>query len=118
MDRIDKVRKEILKNMKVACTGCHYCMPCPFCVDIPGVFHAYNMKSAEGWFSGLKQYVMCTVLRSTPSYASLCRQCGRCEQHCPQHIPIRDMLQEVSSNMEKLSFRAVRFINKTWKLWK
>lgn len=116
--RIDAVRQDVQKNMKVPCTGCRYCMPCPFGVDIPGSFHAYNMRAAEGWLSGVKQYVMCTVLRSQPSYASLCHKCGKCEQHCPQGIAIRDMLQETAKCMEGLPFRAVKFANKKFKLWK
>ena len=116
--RIARVRQEILKNMKVPCTGCRYCMPCPFGVDIPGTFHAYNMKAAEGWFSGMKQYVMCTALRSEPSCASRCRQCGKCESHCPQGIPIREKLKEAAREMEGLPYRAVRFANAKLKLWK
>ncbi len=116
--RIDRVRQEIQKDMKVPCTGCRYCMPCPFGVDIPGVFHAYNMRAAEGWFSGIRQYVMCTVLRSTPSYASLCHKCGRCETHCPQGIPIREKLRETSRAMEGPAFHAVRSFAGAFKLWK
>ena len=117
-DRVEQVRQEIQKNMKVPCTGCRYCMPCPFGVDIPGSFHAYNMRAAEGWFSGMRQYVMCTLLRSTPSYASMCHQCGKCEQHCPQGIPVREKLREVAKNMEGLPFHAAKLANKTLKLWK
>ena len=115
---VEMVRQDIQKNMKVPCTGCRYCMPCPFGVDIPGSFHAYNMKAAEGWFSGTRQYIMCTVLRSAPSNASLCRKCGRCEKHCPQHIPIREKLRETAKHMEGPAFRAARFANKHLKLWK
>lgn len=116
--RVELVRQEIQKNMKVPCTGCRYCMPCPFGVDIPGVFHAYNMRAAEGWFSGMRQYVMCTLLRSVPSYASICHGCGKCEQHCPQEIPIREKLREVADHMEGLPFRGARLIKNTLKLWK
>ena len=113
-----QVRQEIQSRMKVPCTGCRYCMPCPFGVDIPGTFHCYNMIAAEGWFSGMKQYVMCTVLRKEPSYASLCHKCGKCESHCPQGILIRDKLQEAAKSMERVPFKAVRWANKTFKLWK
>ena len=113
-----QVKQEIQSRMKVPCTGCRYCMPCPFGVDIPGTFHCYNMIAAEGWFSGMKQYVMCTVLRKEPSYASLCHKCGKCESHCPQGIPIRDKLQEAAKSMERVPFKAVRWANKTFKLWK
>lgn len=113
-----QVTAEIQSRMKVPCTGCRYCMPCPFGVDIPGAFHSYNMRAAEGWFSGMRQYVMCTLLRKEPSYASLCRKCGKCESHCPQNIPIRAKLQETAKAMEGIPFRGARWLSKTLKLWK
>lgn len=117
-ERYTLVTAEIQRRMKVPCTGCRYCMPCPFGVDIPGAFHSYNMRAAEGWFSGMRQYVMCTLLRKEPSYASLCRKCGRCESHCPQHIPIREKLQETARAMEGVPFRGARWLSRTLKLWK
>lgn len=118
MELFRDVREAIGASLRVGCTGCRYCMPCPFGVDIPGSFHALNMKASEGWFSGLKQYVMCTVLRSTPSNASLCRKCGKCEQHCPQSIPIREKLTEVTKELEGFPFKFVRWANKAFKLWR
>ena len=117
-ETVERVRKEIWAHTKVGCTGCRYCMPCPFGVDIPGTFHAYNTKASEGWFLGTKQYIMCTVLRKNPSNASLCKKCGKCEQHCPQGIPIRKKLQEAAKDLEGPAFQLARFANKTLKLWK
>ncbi|MBR0087538.1 MAG: aldo/keto reductase [Lachnospiraceae bacterium] len=81
------------KSIKVPCTGCRYCMPCPHNVDIPGTFSAYNRRYSEGLIGGLKDYFMCTVLRKNPTMASNCVECGLCETHCPQHIEIRKMLK-------------------------
>ena len=114
---IQRAKEAIFKTMKVTCTGCRYCMPCPFGVDIPGTFHSLNMKSAEGWFSGVKQYVMCTVLRKEPSYASLCKKCGKCENHCPQGIPIREKLQEAAGELEGPLFRILCGVKRKLKLW-
>ena len=63
---LQDVVKAINAGMKVGCTGCGYCMPCPKGVDIPGTFAAYNRRYAEGKFRALKDYVMCTALRKTP----------------------------------------------------
>jgi len=106
------VSQAINARMKVGCTGCGYCMPCPKGVDIPGAFSAYNRKYAEGWFSGMKEHVMCSALRKNPTSASNCIGCGKCEQHCPQQIEIRKELKNVQKVMEgpiyRLARRAIR----------
>lgn len=109
---ISRVKEIIDARVKVPCTGCGYCMPCPFGVDIPGCFRAYNNRYADGWFSSLKEYFMTTAMRSEKSYASLCRSCGRCEKLCPQHIPVREKLKEAASHLEGLPFKAATFVTK------
>lgn len=87
-------------RMKVGCTGCRYCMPCPHQVDIPGTFAAYNRLYSEGKFAGFREYFMNTALRRNATGASMCVQCGHCEAHCPQHIPIREKLKEARRALE------------------
>lgn len=99
---------EINRKIKVGCTGCAYCMPCPRGVDIPGCFRAYNERYSEGFYTGMKEYFMCTTLRTRPANASLCVQCGRCEQHCPQQIKIRDELKNVKRVMENPIYQVIR----------
>ena len=94
------VVKAINENMKVGCTGCGYCMPCPKNVDIPGTFSAYNRKYSEGKLSSLIEYTMCTALRKNPTSASNCIGCGKCEQHCPQNIEIRKQLKSAQNELE------------------
>lgn len=96
---IERVKKAIATVVKVPCTGCRYCMPCPKGVDIPGSFSAYNRRYSEGFYTGMKEYFMCTALRTNPTYASKCVGCGKCEQHCPQSIKIREELKNVSRKM-------------------
>ena len=79
---------------KVGCTGCRYCMPCPKGVDIPGIFASYNTMYTESKVSGWAQYFQAVALAGEPSFASQCIKCGKCEQHCPQSIPIREKLPE------------------------
>ena len=87
-------------KMKVGCTGCRYCMPCPQGVDIPGTFSAYNRCYSEGKSAGRYEYMMTTALRKEPSSASQCVECGKCERHCPQHISIRQELKSARKVLE------------------
>lgn len=96
----DRVRGAIARGVRVGCTGCGYCQPCPRGVDIPMCFSAYNTSYSDSLFTGMREYMMCTTLRKVRSNAGLCVKCGKCEQHCPQHIPIRDMLDKVKRRME------------------
>lgn len=102
------VVREINANMKVGCTGCRYCMPCPGNVDIPGTFSAYNRRYSDGWFTALREYFMCTTLRQDYTGAGNCIGCGRCEQHCPQHIEIRKMLKEARKDLETPIYKVAR----------
>lgn len=97
---LKEVVKLINEKMKVGCTGCGYCMPCPKKVDIPGTFSAYNKLYTDGKFIGLKEYVMCTLLRKDSTSASNCIECGKCEKHCPQHIEIRKELKNAKKDLE------------------
>lgn len=95
-----RVVAAIRAGVKVGCTGCGYCQPCPKGVDIPTCFAAYNTSYSEGLVNGMREYMMCTTLRKVRSNAGLCVKCGRCEQHCPQHIAIRDELDRVKKRLE------------------
>lgn len=113
---IEKVVEAINEKMKVPCTGCRYCMPCPKNVDIPGTFSAYNKYYTDNMFTGLKEYFMCTALRKDPTSASNCIECGRCEKHCPQKIEIRKELKNARKKLEnpiyKIGKRVVKlFMN-------
>ena len=95
-----RVVKAITSGVRVGCTGCGYCQPCPRGVDIPVCFSAYNASYTDSWFNGMREYYMCTTLRKVRSNAGLCVKCGKCEQHCPQHIAIREELGRVRRRME------------------
>ncbi len=105
----EKVKTILRSRMKVGCTGCGYCMPCPKGVDIPTAFHCYNMLYAETKSSGKKEYLRATAMRRNPTSASQCIQCGRCERYCPQSLPIRRMLAEASRELEPASYRLIRW---------
>lgn len=100
---VDKAGRKYKTLMKVDCTGCGYCMPCPSDVHIPGCFEVYNKmhlfgNAAEGKF--LYAIRMGAVLREATSYASQCVQCGECLEKCPQQIEIPDWLERVVEELE------------------
>jgi hypothetical protein len=100
---IEKVSQTYRKIMKVGCTGCGYCQPCPAGVLIPRCFEIYNNMhmyntTAEAPF----MYVMrtCGALTGQPGYASQCTQCEECLEKCPQQIDIPAFLEKVAAELE------------------
>ena len=105
---LKQVVAAINASMKVGCTACGYCMPCPVGVDIPGTFAAWNRYYSESKFSGFREYLMCTALRKNPASASQCIGCGKCEKHCPQNISIREMLKDARKDLETPIYRIAK----------
>jgi predicted aldo/keto reductase-like oxidoreductase len=100
-------KKALEEKLKVGCTGCGYCMPCPAGVNIPMCFAYYNDryiyddKTTKFHYMGM----LAGTDGGKPTYASLCKNCGKCEQHCPQHIRIPNYLKNVSKEMESFYFK-------------
>lgn len=100
---VGQVSRKYREIMKVGCTGCGYCQPCPSGVDISGsfdVFNAYHTfgRAQEAGFL----YVLRAggVLSGRPAYASLCARCLDCIEKCPQHLAIPDLLEQVVAEFE------------------
>lgn len=102
LEMMDHAKKVYKKLLKVPCTGCSYCMPCPHGVNIPICFYLYNQYHMMGnrmITRGL--YGAQTMgIQGDPSNASLCKKCGKCVKACPQHIEIPDVLDEVKKTLE------------------
>ena len=102
---IEEIKAIIREKEKVGCTGCRYCMPCPVGVDIPGNFHYYNLMYLDKKTTGRFEFARNVAMREEPGYASLCIGCGKCEQHCPQHLPIRELLKTADRDLRPLLYR-------------
>ena len=114
---ISRIKAEINRSIKVNCTGCGYCLPCPKGVDIPGIFRCYNEAYTDGKSSARKEYIQAIGLRSTPSHASLCVECGKCEPHCPQSISIRQELKIAAKLLETPLFKIVKAGNRLFRFF-
>ena len=99
--------KEVYKNlMKVDCTGCGYCMPCPRGVDITRCFNLYNQKymfNKSPSFDYLA--ILGGVFSGQEAYAGLCTECGKCVKACPQDLEIPELLGDVSRELEGRGFK-------------
>jgi len=94
--RIGKVKAVFEEKLKVPCTQCRYCMPCPEGVDIPGNLGAYNeyflFDTDQHRFMAKMFYTMIT---GPEARADRCTACGQCLEHCPQQIQIPDEMEIV-----------------------
>jgi len=97
----------------INCTGCKYCMPCPYGIDIPGIFSHYNKSINSGTFVQTKEQEDYEKLRRAylvsydRSIASLrqanhCIGCKECIAKCPQSIDIPKQLRRIDSYVERL----------------
>jgi uncharacterized protein len=95
---VDAVKEIFKGKIKVNCTGCAYCMPCPAGINIPMCFATYN----DHWvFDGSPQArQMYEIWAKMGAPASNCLECGKCESHCPQRIEIREELKQVKDLFE------------------
>ena len=100
MAAVEKVR-EIFRGMHlIPCTACRYCVDgCPQHISIPDLFAVMNTKQIyHDWNA---DYYYNNVHTAPGRWASDCLKCGKCEKACPQHLPIRQLLEDVAAEFEK-----------------
>lgn len=99
LDTVWKVRDIILSLNAIPCTACRYCVEgCPMGIRIPDLFNCYNQHVA---YNSGNQSFWYGIITSTSGKASDCVKCGACEASCPQHLPIRKLLEDVAERFGK-----------------
>ena len=100
MEAIQKVREIFSSKNLIPCTSCRYCTDgCPKHISIPNLFAVMNTKQLyHDWNA---DYYYNFVHTAPGRKASDCLKCGKCEQVCPQHLPIRTLLEDVAKEFEK-----------------
>jgi uncharacterized protein len=110
---VERVARAYVEIMKVNCTGCGYCQPCPEGVAIPTCFEIYNDLHI---FRKKNDAPLMYVLRAGgltldgPGYASQCVECGECLEKCPQGIDIPESLKLVVQDLEKEDLKQLEAI--------
>jgi len=97
---VSRVSDAYKRLIKVPCTGCGYCMPCPQGVNIPSNFQFYNQHFLPGSKMQSRVFYAFLLMGVGPlgekaGDASLCIECGKCAKHCPQHIAVPTELKSV-----------------------
>ncbi len=117
LDIVKRVGEKYKSLMKVECTGCRYCMPCPSGVDIPVCFEIYNDKYIYNDKATPGVFYLMRLGDSTESgqssFASQCKECGQCLEKCPQNIEIIEKLKDVANEFEGTGMKIMRWIMKT-----
>ena len=97
----------------IPCNECDYCMPCPYGIDIPSIFHHYNKCLNEGnvpndrqdeKYRRARRAYLVSYDRAIPNVrqADHCIGCNQCVSHCPQRIKIPKELHNISEFVENL----------------
>ena len=97
---VERVQEIFHSKHLISCTACRYCTDgCPKHISIPDLFATMNTKQLyHDWNA---DYYYNVVYTAPGRKASDCLKCGKCEKACPQHLPIRKLLEEVAKEFEK-----------------
>lgn len=110
---LEKVTDIMMNDEYIQCTECQYCMPCPYGLDIPGVFGHFNRiisagqrlsSSKEENYKESRRAFLIGYDRKVPKLrqANHCIGCEICKPHCPQTIDIPNEMRRIDLYTEQL----------------
>jgi predicted aldo/keto reductase-like oxidoreductase len=86
---IERVRDAYLALRPIPCTRCGYCLPCPSGVAIPRILELGNQAAMYADAAAARfEYRML----AEEERADRCTVCHRCEERCPQRIPVAEWI--------------------------
>jgi len=95
LEMFEQVKAAYRKRIRIDCTACEYCLPCPQDIVIPKLFDQYNDAFMYNTMDGFAQrYDWIVENWGNPED---CIECGQCEEACPQNLPIRELMKEIRS---------------------
>jgi len=102
--RVGASLENLKKFSELYCTGCKYCQPCPKGIEIPKIFQAYTYHNVYGLHDLAKKSYLDYVNDEKKPGATFkdCADCGLCEEKCPQHLHIRELLRKTEAVLTQL----------------
>jgi len=101
---LERAAEAYLGYGAIPCTGCDYCMPCPYGLDIPGLFAFMNEVRTAKLDDPRRIRELCAARVPDPRRrADRCIGCGCCTSHCPQMIDIPKAMDSIAAFLEDLS---------------
>ena len=110
---LDTIAQIAHEYRNINCTRCQYCMPCPYGLDIPGIFTHYNRSMNEGNYPVDRQsedfkrarraFLLGMDRNVSPlRQANRCTNCRLCVSSCPQRINIPSEMRRIDGFVEEL----------------
>ena len=98
---VRKAVEQIRGTVAIPCTACGYCLDgCPQQIAIPNYFALFNAEKKDPSEKPWAQRSYYANLSQNHGKASDCVACGTCENICPQHLPIIQLLKDVAGALE------------------